>query len=236
MSWTDKKAVEHIKKIRDIFKVKTFVETGTYHGINACFHSNNFEQVFSCEKNKAYFNESLKRMEDLFCKGKIGMVNLYNEGSKDFLKWFIKFYKKFLSKETIIFYLDAHFYDPKAKNRWVVLEELKVLKGFKKAIVIIHDFDNNLGHITYNGQSLNLDLVKKDLLKVNPNFKFYTNELSSCNPVTLNYKDILSCGLQLDNETIDNLEYAWTCPRLTYRGLLYCLPKEVKIEGFKRIK
>ncbi len=186
MSWTDKGAIKHIKELRDIFKVKTFVETGTFMGINACLQSNNFKNVFSCEKNKEYYDKSCKRMEDLFGKGKIGMLNLYNDNSINFLKWFREYYNEFIKEGTIMFYLDAHFYDPKAKNKWVVLEELKALKGFKNCIIIIHDFDNNLGHINYDGQPLNFDLVKKDLLKVNPKFKFYTNELKSCDTVTLN--------------------------------------------------
>ncbi|MDD2756981.1 MAG: hypothetical protein PHS80_15820 [Methanothrix sp.] len=225
MSWTDKSAIEHIKKIRDIFKVDNFIETGTFMGINAELHSKNFKFVFTCEKVLEYWNkanERLNKYDNVFC---------YKSDSTKFLN-------KFSNSPKTIFYLDAHFYDPELpKNKkFVVLDELKALKGQKNAIIIIHDFDNNLGHITYDGQPLDFELLKKDLLNINPNFKFYTNELSSCNPVTLNYKDIIDSGLNLDAETLDNLEYAWSCPRLTYRGILYCLPKEVKIDGLKLIK
>ena len=238
MSWTDKKAVEHIKKIRDIFKVKTFVETGTFKGINAELQSKNFEQVFTCEKVKEYYDKACER----FIHNWTTNISLYNDSSDKFLKWFIGYYNELKRKDTIMFYLDAHFYNPTLpkKKRFVVLDELKALKGFKNCVIIIHDFDNNLGHITYDGQPLNLELLKKDLMKVNPHFKLYTNELSSCSPVTLNYKDITDSGLHLDTETIDNLEYAWKCPRLTYRGFLsalpYALPKEVKIDGLKLIR
>jgi hypothetical protein len=134
-------------------------------------------------------------------------------------------------KEYIIVYLDAHFFSKerlKGKGKFVVLDELKVLKDMNNTIIIIHDFDNNLGHITYDGQPLNLDLLRKDLLKVNPNFKFYTNELSSCQPKPLDEA--------LDLDEYNNLLYAYSKPEKTYRGILYCLQKRVKINGLKLIK
>lgn len=229
MSWTDKGSIRIIKELRDIFKVKTFVETGAFMGINAELQSKNFKMVFTCEKNKEYYDKACKRI-------KAENIFIYNSNSKIFLEIMINKIKEISKTQTVMFYLDAHFYDPKAKNKWVILDELKSLKRFKNCIIIIHDFDNNLGHINYDGQSLNLDLIKKDLLKVNPKFKFYTNDISSCDPVTLIKKDIEDAGLEYDTETIDNLEYAWTCPRLTYRGLLYCLPKKVNIKGLREIK
>jgi len=72
-----------------------------------------------------------------------------------------------------------------------------------------------------------MNLLKKDLLKINSKFKFYTNELSSC--------DIKKINEAENEDEKDNLEYAWSEPRLTYRGILYCLPKEVKIDGLKKI-
>ena len=225
MSWTDKKAVEHIKQIRDIFKVKTLVETGTFKGINAELHSKNFKEVFTCEKIKDYYYKAKERLstyDNVFIS--------YSDSSE--------FLKRFLKIPNVLFYLDAHFYDytlPKNK-RFVVLDELKMLKGKKDSIIVIHDFDNNLGHIVYDGQSLDLNLLRNDLLKINPNFKFYTNELSSCDPVTLIEQDIKDAGLNLDADTIDNLQYAWSCPRLTYRGILYCVSKKINIEGLREIK
>ena len=122
-----------------------------------------------------------------------------------------------------------------------MLDELRILKGMKKAIIIIHDFDNGLGHITYDGVSLDMNLLRKDLLKVNPNFKFYTNELSSCDILTLKELDDKHFEKGMDDFTNyqdmkENLEYAWSKPEKTYRGILYCLLKKVNIEGLKEIK
>ena len=234
MSWTDKASIEHIKKIRDKFKVKTFVETGTHVGINVLTHLDNFNYVFSCEKDEKYFNIANDKIIEYYNKNNTGIPAIFNDDSKKFLKWFRELYdidkktKDSIFGDYIIFYLDANFYDkkrPKGKGKFVVLDELKAIKGFDKAIIIIHDFDNNLGHITYDGVSLDMNLVKKDLLKVNPKFKFYTNELSSC--------DIMKIEETDDKDMKENLVYAWSKPDKTYRGILYCVPKKINIEGLR---
>lgn len=232
MSWTDKASIEHIKKIRDKFSVKTFVETGTHVGINVLTHLGNFEFVFSCEKDENYFNIANSKAIEYHNKNQTGIPTILNEESKSFLSWFRELYEadndNSLYGKNIIFYLDAHFYDkkrPKGKGKFAVLDELKALKDFKNSIIIIHDFSNGLGHITYDGVSLDMNLLKKDLLKVNPKFRFYTNELSSC--------DIMKIEETEDKDMIENLKYAWSKPDKTYRGILYCVPKKIKVEGLK---
>ena len=226
MSWTDNQAVKTIKLLRDKFKVEQFIETGTFMGINARLHSFNFESVLTCEKVPEYFFKAQRRLTfypNVLC------VNL---DSVSFLKSFVKNYDKDRRKDTVIIYLDAHFYDknlPKNK-RFQIIDELKALVNFDKCILIIHDFDNGLGHITYDGISLDLDLIKKDLMKINPDFKLYTNELATCDIVKPTLKSLRESNLQVDSETLDNLEYAWSSPRLTFRGILYAIPKELNID------
>lgn len=226
MSWTDRSSIECIKQLRDIFNVKVFVETGTFKAMNVLAHKDNFNIILSCEKIKEYYDISKEKCKNI---NNIGSLNM---DSKEFLNWFVEKHKNAPDKNNcVIFYLDAHFYDkkrPKGKGKFVVLDELKQLKGFKKCIIIIHDFDNNLGHITYDGISLNLELLKKDLLKVNPKFKFYTNELASC--------DIMKPFETDDSDMRENLEYAWSKPEKTFRGILYCLPKKVNVKGLREIK
>jgi len=232
MSWTDKKSVVIIKQLRDSFNVKTFLETGTFKGINARFHAGNFQEVLTCEileENFLSAKEKLKNYQN---------IKIFNLSSPEFLSSFVKKYKEENRNDIIIMYLDAHFYDPSLpkEKRFVVLDELKSLKGFEKAIIAIHDFDNGLGHITYDGQPLNLELIKKELMEVNPDFKLYTNELSNCDIVKPTVKDIKESGLVFDEETVDNLEYAWSSPRLTYRGILYAIPEELNKDfNLKRI-
>ncbi len=232
MSWTDKKSIEIIKQLRDTFNVKTFLETGTFKGINARLHAKNFQEVLTCELLKENFlsvKEKLKNYQN---------IKIFNISSPEFLNSFVNKYKEENRNDIVLMYLDAHFYDsslPKEK-RFVVLNELKVLKNFNKCIIIIHDFDNGLGHITYDGQPLDLQLIKKDLMAVNPEFKLYTNDLSNCDIVKPSIKDIKESGLVFDEETLDNLEYAWSIPRLTYRGILYAVPEELNKDfALKRI-
>ena len=228
MSWTDKASIEHIKQIRDIFKTNIFVETGTFKGMNVLVHNDNFNTILSCEINKKYYNIARKKCD-------YRNICIYNVDSPKFLKGIKKTYKDYY----IIFYLDAHFYDKKRKNKFVVLDELKALKDFDKAIIIIHDFDNNLGHITYDGISLDMMLLKKDLLKVNPKFKFYTNELSSCDIITeddLRVDGEIILKTKNDKDRYENLKYAWSKPEKTYRGILYCVPKKIKVDGLREIK
>jgi len=230
MSWTDKKAIEIIKQLRDAFKVQTFVETGTFKGINARVHAKNFPEVITCEIVREYF---LSAQDKLKPYSNIKIINL---PSPEFLNQFTEDYNKSGRTDTIIFYLDAHFYDPTLpkEKRFVVLDELKALKGFKKCIIIVHDFDNGLGHITYDGQPLDLPLMKSDLMQINPDFKLYTNELATCE--IWNEKTILDSGMIIDFETMDNIRYANSTSRLTYRGILYALPSEVGKEiNLKRI-
>ena len=233
MSWTDKQSIKHINELKNIYKVKTLVETGTFKGITARLQSQNFKEVLTVELLKEYYEVAKKRLKDY------QNVYIFNMDSSKFLTDFIKRYKRENRNDFIIFYLDAHFYDPQLqkKDRFVVLKELKALKNFRNAIIVVHDFDNNLGHITYDGQPLNLELMKKDLLNINPNFKFYTNELGSCDIVTK--KEVINNkieGLEPDFETLDNLDYLWQTPRLTYRGLLYCLPSEINVNGLRETK
>ncbi|MBI2632393.1 hypothetical protein HYW75_05295 [Candidatus Pacearchaeota archaeon] len=230
MSWTDKKAVETIKQLRDSFKVNTFVETGTFKGINARLHAKNFTEVITCELIKDYFLIAQEKLRSFI------NVKIVNISSPEFLKQFTEEYKNSGRNDMIIFYLDAHFYDPNIpkEKRFVVLDELRALKDFKNGIIIIHDFDNGLGHITYDGQPLDISLVKNDLMQVNSEFNLYTNELATCE--IWNEKTILDSGMIIDFETLDNIRYANSTPRLTYRGILYAIPSELGKEfNLKRI-
>jgi len=216
MSSTDKQAIKHILKLRDLFKVQTFVETGTFKGVNAELHSKHFESVLTCEINEKYCDYAREKL-----KG-IKNITLIRESSPEFLK-------RITNEGIVMFYLDAHFYNPHLPKdkRFVILNELDALKKFKNCIIIIHDFDNGLGHITYDGQPLNFDLVKDKLKRVNKNFHFYTNELASC--------DIKKLEEAEDMDEFDNLKYVWSKPEKTYRGILYCVPKKINVGGLKEL-
>ena len=225
MCWLDRKAVEQILKLRDKFLISTFIETGTFKGINARFHSHNFKEILSCEISEDYLKVARKKTEDS------ENVFLYKKSSPKFLEDFVREYRRRGRKDMVFIYLDAHFYDPELpKNeKWVVLNELRALKGFGNCVISIHDFDNGLGHCVYNGEHLGLPLIKEDLMRVNSEFFLYTNDLASCDIIN-SPKEIK--GLRTDFETLDNIRYAHSAPRLTYRGILYCTPKMLDLKEF----
>jgi len=211
MSWTDKGALKTIWAIKDFFKVRTLVETGTFKGINAEIHANHFDEVQTSELIPEYYEEAKRRLD------KYDNVKLFNVDSQKHILDFIKEYKQQNRKDYVIFYLDAHFYNPDGP-RWVVQRELDALKGFDKAIVIIHDFNNGLGHCIYDGERLGWNVVK-NIKKINNKFKYYTNLLEHC--------DIVKLGEMNDLVAEDNVKYLWQTPRLTYRGLLYAVPSKL---------
>src|SRR3990167_4926308 len=98
MSWTDKASIEVIKKIRDKFKVKTFIETGTFMGINARVHSANFDKVMTCEKEGKYVKMAIGKLNEY------DNVSIFWMNSPEFLK-------ETKNVKMPIIYLDAHFYD-----------------------------------------------------------------------------------------------------------------------------
>ena len=216
MSWTDRSAIETIKRLRDKFNVVEFVETGTFKGINAEFQARNFQSILTCEINPEFFKIAQKRLKHL------KNVEIYNQDSPEFLNDYYNDYFDFYERHTPIFYLDAHFYNPNGP-RWVVQNELESLAYFNNGIVIIHDFDNGLGHCKYDGESLGWKVVKDRLKEINPKFEYYTNSLEFCDPI----RKPQDLGL-IDTEDIrDNIAYMWSKPRLTYRGILYCLPDKL---------
>jgi hypothetical protein len=228
ISWTDYTALETIKQLRDEFKVETFIETGTFKGINSFVQAGNFKYVLTCEKNREFVSEAMRLL-----KGKENAL-VFNNNSPEFLRDFVKRYRENKLKDTVIIYLDAHFYDPEAKNKFIITEELEALKGFRDCIIIIHDFNNGLGHIEYDGQSLTLDFLKKRIMHINPLFRFYTNTKEFSDIHTI--ESLHETGLNGNQEAEDNIRYAWSSKRLTKRGILYCVPKELDLNRYKLIK
>lgn len=232
MCWLDKKSIETMLKMRDDFNISTFLETGTFKGINAKVHAYNFKEVLTCDIKEEYLIDARKRLEPY------KNVFVYAQSSPDFIKDFIEKYNKEGRTDIVFFFLDAHFYDPALPpdQKWVVLNELKALKGFKNCVICLHDFDaQGLGHCTYDGQDLDWPLVKEDVLKVNPDFYFYTNKREFCE--IYDEKTIVGVpGIELDEDTLSNIKYAHTAERLTYRGILYVSPKKLDLTRYHLVR
>lgn len=225
--WFDKIAVEQTLKLRDKFQIKTYLETGTFRGLNIKFWSYYFDEVLGCEFNEEYYKISIDKVRDR------KNIRLYNVSSEIFLNLFLKEYKEQSRKDMVLIYLDAHFYNPnlKKEKRFLVLDELSALRDFKNCIICIHDFAcEGLSHISYDGQDLNFELIKNKLKEVNT-FFYYTN--------TKHFSEVHSkdsilnvIGLDPDEDTLETLKYH-NSDYLKYRGILYCVPSELNLQEFK---
>ena len=231
MSWTDKKAIETIKKLRDRFNVKILVETGTFRGVNTEVHANNFEQILTFEAVSEYYYEAKHRLK------MYENVTVMLEDSAHGLERI----KQTLQHGPIpFFYLDAHFYDPKLplEKRWVVVNELKALEGFGPCVIAIHDFKcNGLGHLIYDGQPLDFEFIEPYISKVNPNFHYYFNNKNGCDILT--QERIVANeipNLRCDEYVADNIKYAWSNPSKTYRGILYAVPETLDLTQFELVE
>jgi hypothetical protein len=231
MCWHDRKAAETIHKLAYDFNISTFVETGTFKGINARYQSKNFKQVFSCEKNREYYETASWKTQG--CSN----VHLFNISSPEFLKLFVSCYRSMNSDEYVFIYLDAHFYDPKAprEEMWVVLRELQALQNFDKCFICIHDFKcSGLGHLVYDNEPLDYYLIQKDLIAVNPNMYVYCNTRQGCE-IHTETSIIGVPGMMADEDTLDNIRYSHTDDRRRFRGMLYCTPIQLDLSRYDLI-
>ncbi|MFA5394976.1 MAG: hypothetical protein WC346_03050 [Methanogenium sp.] len=227
MSWTDFKAVETFCKLRDEFNIKYYIETGTFRAQGARVMSSFFDEVFTCEISLNYYIQAKKNIKD------IPNIRVFLEDSPTFLKILSRVFY-----DPAFYYLDAHFYDPNLpkEERFTVKKELEAIKPSKNCVIAIHDFDtrNGLGHLVYDGIPLDFEVVKEGLRKINPDFVFYTNYKDACKIVT---KEDITTGklphLQLTLDMEDSLNFIWSDPFKTYRGILYCVPKELDLTKYE---
>ncbi len=229
MCWLDKTSIKQMFYIRDKYNINTFLETGTFKGVNVRFHSFHWGKVLSCDICDEYLNIAKEYNKDR------KNIVIKKQSSPDFLKEFIKKYNDNKRDDIVFMFLDAHFYNPSfsVDKKWVVVNELKVLEGFKNCVICIHDFDcNGLGHCCYDGERLDFNLISKLINKVNPNFHFYINKKEFCDiydeESIKNVKEII-----LDDNVLDSVRNTNSCDRLKYRGILYCVPTELDLNSFQ---
>jgi hypothetical protein len=221
MSWTDRIAFSNILKLKDEFNIKTVVVTGVGAGGDPELYGHYFKNVYAMDIDEESIKIARKRMKYL------KNVHLFKMQSADFLKTF-----KSYTEGTTLFYLDAHYFDPKLKQKWVVIDELKVLKGFRDCVIIIHDYDNGeLGHLIYAGEHMGWNVVGAYLYQVNPYFKYYTNTREMCD--IYDEKTIHNTPIRIDGSIINGLKYANSSDVKKYRGILYAVPREIDIKDYQ---
>lgn len=131
------------------FKIKTFIETGTYHGVTTEWLSSLVKTVHTIEINENYQTIAKERLESL------QNVHMHIGNSPEVLSHILP-----LVTVPVMFFLDAHWgtYCP-------LNDELKAIKasGIIDPVITIHDFqvpNTTLGFDVYDGQALSLERVE----------------------------------------------------------------------------
>lgn len=167
------------------FDKSVFVETGTYHGdgvVNACYAG--FEQIHSIEISEYLYNFSFKRFK--FPNLNVPQpnydnVHLYHGDSSVILYDVIK-----NIDNGILFWLDGHYSMGDTEHShllamWeypLVFEIQQIAKHhIKDHVILIDDLrcfptleqQNNWGFKA----NYSVDILKNEILKINPDYKFY---------------------------------------------------------------
>lgn len=135
-------------RLKEEYKIKNIVETGTFHGHTTCWFAMNFDKVYTSEVKQEYYQISDQRFKDNGFEN----INNYLGDSVQILPAIITTLKK--SKSNNIFFLDAHWYTNP------LLGELKQIadSGYKPQVICIHDMKNpndpTMGYDQYPDQGI----------------------------------------------------------------------------------
>lgn len=120
----DKYLAETFLTLRDLFNIKTVIETGTYKGATTLWLNEHFEDVHTTEIDERLYPELRQTFKGT-------NIKLWCAGSEEALPEILSY---IFDKQPLIF-IDAHWY----KNP--VLAELKAIaKAGIKPVIAIHDF------------------------------------------------------------------------------------------------
>lgn len=209
---SDPKVCEEILKLRDLFKVKCFIETGTYEGNTTKFLGENFEKVYSVEITDHFFEISNSKCRNLT------NVEIYKNSSEKFLSEILpKIQNNF---DCVMFYLDAHW-----ENYWPLQDELvEISKYFKnRAIIVIDDFyvpNRNFQFDSYHDNKCDFSFIEKEL-----NYCYDNNEY------LFYYLNSTSRNLPIRDGSIGGVGKIYVVPRQIMKELNIKDNQLVKIEN-----
>jgi len=123
-----------VKKLKSVFPLDIFVETGTFEGDTIENVKNLFSEIHTVELSKEYYNKSKKRFQSE------KTIHLYLDSSEKFLKKI----HPILKNKSVLYWLDAHWCvaDKTAgvESQCPLLEELASIKSLNnKSVIIIDD-------------------------------------------------------------------------------------------------
>jgi hypothetical protein len=173
--------LNEIKEIIKKYNIKTFIETGTNEAKTTKVMSALVDSVHTIELNETFYENCKNTLKDF------KNVSIHNGSSEKILNELLP-----NVDDSIIFYLDAHWY-----SYCPILDELDAIyrNGKKNSIIVIHDFyvpDSDLGYMKTPGNSsvddgpiLNFEFIEDKLnLIYENNFDYYYNTESDGNPRT----------------------------------------------------
>ena len=153
----DQIAREEFTRLVDRYKIKSIVETGTYHGVTTEFLASLSTLVHSVELDQRYLDIARQRV------GNNEIVKLHFGNSPDVLNFILPD-----MPQPAMFFLDAHWggYCP-------LLDELNTMANNRivNPVIAIHDFmvpGTTLGYDSYQGKPFSLEYVSSSLLPLYP--------------------------------------------------------------------
>lgn len=155
----------------------TMIETGCFNGATLDYMSNFdfLQEIYSCDIELA-FSE--------YCERKFRnnpKIKIYNQSSQDFLTFILP---QLENKDSILFWLDAHFYKPYIPNYndidYPLLKELEIIstsrKG-KKDVIVIDDVYTYVESPENYRNALQIEKVGLDSIKkYGYNVDFYKHD------------------------------------------------------------
>lgn len=170
-AYSDPELLQVTLELSKKFGLKTFFETGTYHGETSKIVSKYFNKVITIENNPSFYQIALDNLKD------ISNCNLYLGSSPKIMEKYIE-----KNDNSIFFFLDAHWED-----YFPLLDELKVIKNKNlKPVIAIHDFyvpDENgnakFGFDTYHSQPLDFPYIKNAIEELYKNLYEITYSTTS---------------------------------------------------------
>ncbi len=166
----DSLITDEMLRLKDLFKLKVAIETGTCFGSTSLWMAKHFPFVLTIESNKDYQEVAKERAKN----EAIGNIVFFLGNSESVLSHVLQ--SRSIGHDAL-FLLDAHW-----GNACPLLDELKAIhaQGIRPCIVI-HDMknpdDNRFGFDKYNGQEFTYEWVKPslDLIYGQNNYVHYFN-------------------------------------------------------------
>jgi hypothetical protein len=171
--------VDDTLRIKQKFNWNTFIETGTDKGDSVRVLLKLFDKIYTCEIE----SERWKHYDDILQNENVTILN--GSSTECLPKFFLE-----IGHGNFFLYLDAHW-----NGNWPILDELRLVAEWGyKPVIIIHDFENELGfgfdRYRPEGQReeylLNFDYVKESIETIygKDGYVFETNK-ESLNPIKI---------------------------------------------------